>query len=163
MKKLGAAIGLLAIAVATFAIVLQAEDKKTEAPKTDAAKAAMPTKEAASSGMIYTNPEKAKFTDLMAGVSQAVLWGDPTKGRHGCYTKFTPGFDAGWHTHTADTWGVVIKGAYMYKDEAGEKRVGPGEFFFVPGGHKHWSGGDPKEGALFYEEASAAFDLIPAK
>jgi hypothetical protein len=33
----------------------------------------------------------------------------------------------------------------------------------VPGGHKHWSGGDKKEGAIFYEESSGKFDLIPAK
>jgi len=56
-----------------------------------------------------------------------------------------------------------VKGAYLYKDDAGEKRVGPGDFLRVPGGHKHWSGGDAKEGALFYEESSGKFDLIPAK
>ena len=56
----------------------------------------------------------------------------------------------------------MIKGAYMYKDEAGEKRVGAGSFL-LPGGHKHWSGGDPREGALFYEEYPGKFDLIPAK
>jgi quercetin dioxygenase-like cupin family protein len=53
------------------------------------------------------------------------------------------------HTHTNDVSLVVIKGAYLYKDDVGEKRVGPGEFLFVPGGHKHWSGGDKTEGALF--------------
>jgi quercetin dioxygenase-like cupin family protein len=67
------------------------------------------------------------------------------------------------HTHTNDVWIVVLKGAYLYKDEAGEKRVGTGDYLRVPGGHKHWSGGDKNEGALFYEEASGKFDLIPAK
>jgi hypothetical protein len=56
-----------------------------------------------------------------------------------------------------------LKSAYLYKDDAGEKRVGPGDFLRVPGGHKHWSGGDKTEGALFYEEGSGKFDLIPAK
>jgi hypothetical protein len=64
---------------------------------------------------------------------------------------------------TKDFWIVGIKGAYLYKDESGEKRVGPGEFLRVPGSHKHWSGGDKAEGALFYEEASPRFDSIPAK
>ena len=41
--------------------------------------------------------------------------------------------------------------------------LGPGDFLRVPGGHKHWSGGDKKEGAIFYEESSGKFDLIPAK
>jgi quercetin dioxygenase-like cupin family protein len=97
------------------------------------------------------------------GVSMAAVWGDATKGAHGTFTKFVPGFDAGMHTHTNDISIVVVKGAYLYKDEAGEKRVGPGSFLRVPGGKKHWSGGDAKEGALFYEEGSGKFDLIPAK
>jgi quercetin dioxygenase-like cupin family protein len=114
--------------------------------------------------VIYVAAEKATFSQSpTAGVSMAVLWGDPNKGPHGTFTKFAPGYDAGMHTHTSDVWLVVIKGAYLYKDDEGEKRVGPGEFLRVPGGHKHWSGGDKAEGALFYQEGSGKFDLIPAK
>ena len=58
---------------------------------------------------------------------------------------------------------MVIKGAYLYKDDDGEKRVGPGDFLKVPGGHKHSSGGDKTEGACSYEAGTAKFDLIPAK
>ncbi|HMI53540.1 MAG TPA: DUF4437 domain-containing protein [Candidatus Saccharimonadales bacterium] len=115
-------------------------------------------------GVIYVTAEQAKFEQApAAGVSRAVLWGDPDKGTHGTYTKFAPGYDAGLHTHTSDVWIVVVKGAYLYKDEAGEKRVGPGDFLRVPGGHKHWSGGDKTDGALFYEEGSGKFDTTPAK
>jgi mannose-6-phosphate isomerase-like protein (cupin superfamily) len=113
--------------------------------------------------VVFASPDQAKFTDMGKGSSMAAIWGDANMGAHATYTKFQPGFDAGMHTHTNDVWIVVIKGAYLYKDEDGEKRVGPGEFIRVPGGHKHWSGGDKKEGALFYEEGSGKFDLIPAK
>ena len=114
--------------------------------------------------VIYAAAEQVTFKQSpMAGVSMAVLWGDPDKGAHGTFTKFEPGYDAGTHTHTSDVWLVVIKGAYLYKDDEGEKRVGPGDFLRVPGGHKHWSGGDKAEGALFYQEGSGKFDLIPAK
>ena len=65
------------------------------------------------------------------------------------------------HTHTNDVHVVVIKGAYLYKDSAGEKRIGAGEFIRIPGGTKHWSGSDPNEGALFYEESSGKFDVVP--
>jgi hypothetical protein len=58
------------------------------------------------------------------------------QGPHGAFTKFEPGYDAGMHTHTSDVWLFVIKGAYLYKDEAGEKRVGPGDFMRIRGGHK---------------------------
>jgi quercetin dioxygenase-like cupin family protein len=113
--------------------------------------------------VIYVTADKAKYKESSAGVSMAVLWGDPDKGPHATFTKFTPGFDAGMHTHTSDLWMAVIKGAYLYKDDAGERRVGPGDFLRIPGGHKHWSGGDKTEGALFYEEGSGKFDTIPAK
>ena len=114
--------------------------------------------------VIYVAADSATFKQSPAGgVSMATLWGDPDRGAHGTYTKFDPGYDAGMHTHTSDVWIVVVKGAYLYKDEAGDKRVGPGDFLRVPGGHKHWSGGDKTEGALFYQEGSGKFDRIPAK
>jgi quercetin dioxygenase-like cupin family protein len=114
--------------------------------------------------VLYVAAEQAKFDQApMPGVSMAAVWGDANSGRHGTFTKFVPGYDAGNHTHSNDVWIVVIKGAYLYKDESGEKRVGPGDFIRIPGGHKHWSGGDTKEGALFYEEGSGKFDVIPAK
>jgi quercetin dioxygenase-like cupin family protein len=114
--------------------------------------------------VIYVSSGQATYKPSpMGGVSQQILVGDPDKGPHATFSKFDPGYDAGMHTHTNDVSLVVIKGAYLYKDEAGEKRVGPGEFLFVPGGHKHWSGGDKTEGALFYEQGSGKFDVIPAK
>ena len=112
--------------------------------------------------LIYVAAERATYKEVMPGVSMAVLWGDPEKGKHGTFTKFMPGYDAGMHTHTNDVWVVVLKGAYLYKDDAGEKRVGPGEFILIPGRHKHWSGGDPTEGVLMYQEGSGKFDLKKA-
>jgi len=113
--------------------------------------------------VVFAAADKANYVETTKGVSTAAIWGDSDKGAHGTFSKFAPGYDAGMHTHTNDVSIVVIKGAYLYKDDAGEKRVGPGDFLFVPGGHKHWSGGDKKEGAVFYEEGSGKFDLIPAK
>jgi len=114
--------------------------------------------------VIYVSSAKATYTaSPMNGVSMQPLVGEMDKGAHATFTKFAPGYDAGMHTHTNDVSIVVIKGAYLYKDEAGEKRVGPGEYLFVPGGHKHWSGGDKTEGAIFYEQGSGKFDTIPVK
>jgi len=115
------------------------------------------------SKVIFVSSSKATYQETNKGVSGATLWGDPSQGAHATFSKFAPGYDAGMHTHTNDVWIVVVKGAYLYKDDAGEKRVGPGDFLRVPGGHKHWSGGDKKDGALFYEESSGKFDLVPVK
>jgi quercetin dioxygenase-like cupin family protein len=146
-SSIAAAVAAVVLAATTLGLA-QAEKKATPAKKS-----------------VYASPDHATFKDAPNndGVSMAVLHGDPDKGAHATYTKFKPGYDAGWHTHTADLWIIGIKGAYLYKDDAGEKRIGPGDYLRVPGGHKHWSGGDKTEGALFYEEGSGKFDSIPAK
>src|SRR6201987_6256785 len=111
--------------------------------------------------VIFVSAAKASYQETNKGVSGPTLWGDPSQGAHATFSKFAPGYDAGMHTHTSDVWIVVVKGAYLYKDDSGAQRVEPGSFLRVPGGLKHWSGGDPKEGALFYEESSGKFDSIP--
>jgi hypothetical protein len=111
----------------------------------------------------FASSERVTYKERIAGASAGPVWGDPDKGAHSAFTKFAAGFDAGLHSHTNDLSIVVLKGAYLYRDEAGEKRVGSGEFLRIPGGHKHWSGGDTKEGALFYQHSTAKFDLVPAK
>ncbi len=148
MKKtlIVSSVGALIIAVA--AGVVQAQKSSTSDMKK----------------VIYSAANSAEFKPSPSkGVYEAEIWGDMMKGAHATFTKFDPGYDAGMHTHTSDVSIVVIKGAYLYKDDAGEKRVGPGDYLRVPGGHKHWSGGDKTEGAVFYEEGSGKFDMIPAK
>lgn len=113
--------------------------------------------------VIFVSAGDADFQEAVPGVSKAVLWGDHDEGPYGAFTRFVPGFDAGVHTHPNDVWIVVVEGAYVYEDEAGEKRAGPGDFIRVPGGKKHRSGGDAEGGALFYEESSGGFDLVPAE
>lgn len=115
--------------------------------------------------VVFVDSAKADYSAMQQNpnVSTAPVFGDANTGAHATFTKFKPGYDAGMHTHTNDVWIVVIRGAYLYKDDSGEKRVGAGDFLRVPGGHKHWSGGDKKEGALFYEEGSDKFDFNPVK
>jgi quercetin dioxygenase-like cupin family protein len=149
MKKsfIALTVGVLLIVAASGVVRAQKTATATKAKKV--------TYAAASDATLKPSPRGEKVS--------LVLWGDPDKGSHATYTKFEPGYDAGMHTHTKDVWIVGIKGAYLYKDDSGEKRVGPGDFIRVPGGHKHWSGGDKTESALFYEEDSGKFDLVPAK
>lgn len=111
----------------------------------------------------YAAATKLEYKQAAPGVSTAVAWGDPDKGAHSAFTRFAPGFDAGVHTHTNEVTIVVLKGAYLYRDESGEKRVGPGDFLRIPAGHKHWSGGDATEGAEFYQHSTKKFDQVSAK
>ena len=81
--------------------------------------------------VVFVSADQANFHETIAGVSMAAISGDADKGAHATFTKFAPGYDAGMHTNTNDVWIVVVKGAYLYKDAAGDKRVGPGIFFAV--------------------------------
>jgi anti-sigma factor ChrR (cupin superfamily) len=113
---------------------------------------------------VHIDSAKATFKEQNPGVSVASVWGDYDKGPFGAFTKFAPGTKVPLHTHTSDLRLVVIKGAYIYKPEKGpEIRVGPGQYLFLPGGDRHESGGDAKEGALFYDTGTGPFDLVMVK
>lgn len=72
------------------------------------------------------------------GVQMAVLWGDPAKGPHGALHKFSPGFVAPLHHHSAGYHGVVISGTMSMTPEGeAEKTLGPGSFFQITGKKRH--------------------------
>jgi mannose-6-phosphate isomerase-like protein (cupin superfamily) len=113
---------------------------------------------------VHVDSAQATYKELAPGASGSVVWGDMDKGPHGSFTKFVPGASFPLHTHTSDMRIVVLKGAYVYKPENGpEVRVSAGHYLFIPGGDRHVSGGDAKEGALFYQTSDGKFDLNPVK
>jgi len=111
---------------------------------------------------VFVESQKAEFKEIEPGVKKKILWGDHDKGPYGAFTKFDPGLTHPLHTHTNEVRIVVLQGAYIYKPQNGnERRVGVGSYIFIPGGVVHVSSGDPKEGALFYEESPGGFDQKP--
>lgn len=109
---------------------------------------------------VHVDAAKATYKELAPGASANTLWGDLDKGPYGAFTKFAPGANFALHTHTNDIRIVVLKGAYLFRPENGaEQRVAAGHYIFIPGGLRHASGGDVKEGALFYQESTGKFDL----
>ena len=140
--------------LASAATILCASASLLGAQQQSGAKSSAPT-------VVYASSATAKYTTVPdTRITHAQLFGDPNAdGPHGEFITFPPNFDAGgWHVHTNTVNIVVLKGAYIYRDENGEKRVGPGEFISIPGGHRHWSGSDAKEGAVFYAHMQAKMD-----
>ncbi|MGH8130833.1 MAG: DUF4437 domain-containing protein [Steroidobacteraceae bacterium] len=110
--------------------------------------------------VVHVDSATATYKELNPGASGVTLWGYMDKGAYASFTKFAAGANHALHTHTNDLRLVVLKGAYIYKPEKGkEKRVTAGQYLFIPGGDRHVSGGDAKEGALFYQESDGKFDL----
>jgi quercetin dioxygenase-like cupin family protein len=113
---------------------------------------------------VHKDSATATYTELNPGASQASIWGDPTSGAHAAFTKFVPDFKAELHTHTNDLRIVVVKGAYVYKPEAGaEIRVTPGQYLLIPGGVRHRTGSDAGGETIFYQEADGKFDFNPVQ
>src|SRR5438876_2877999 len=146
MKKILVTLGMTAVVAVVGSIVVAQNEE--ESPRKD--------------DLIFASAEKAKFKEVSLGISKAAVWGDEEKGAYGAFTKFKPGLDNGMHTHTNDIWVVGIKGAYVYRDEAGEKRVTAGNFIRIRGGEKHWRRGRQETGAFSYEERYPEFDILPA-
>src|SRR5437762_9471719 len=134
MKKILVTLGMTAVVAVVGSIVVA--QNQEESPKKD--------------DLIFASAEKAKFKEVSPGISKAAVWGDEEKGPYGAFTKFKPGLDNGMHTHTNDIWVVGIKGAYVYRDEAGEKRVRAGKLIWISGGEKDRGGGEKETGALVY-------------
>ncbi len=79
--------------------------------------------------VVFVSADHANFIAMNPGVSMAAIWGDIEhwSACHIHQVRAGPGL-TGMHTHTNDISIVVLKGAYLYKDDAGEKRVGRGRF-----------------------------------
>ena len=95
------------------------------------------------------------------GVKVATLWGDPAKGAFGAFFKLPAGFAVPLHTHTYDIRVVIVSGTYIQApDGKPEFRIGPGSYFFQPGGnYRHTTSCDPASECLFFAESKGKFDL----
>ena len=116
--------------------------------------------------VVYASSARASYANVPdSPVALAQLFGDANADApHGEFITFPPNFEAGgWHVHTNTVHLVVLKGAYLYRDETGERRVGPGEFIRIPGGLRHRSGSDATEGAVFYMHQDGRMDQLPVK
>lgn len=155
MKTIPIAITALTTLLVTGLLVAASAQDKQPKDKKEADKKDPDKKEA-----IYVSSADAKYVEVIPGVSRAVITGDPEKGAYQAFTKFAPGASFALHSHPNEMTMVVLKGAYVYKPEKGEeRRVGAGSCMHFPAGDRHVSGGDAKEGALFFEESSGKFGL----
>jgi len=97
------------------------------------------------------------------GVQQAVVWGNAQKGAHGAFAKFAAGTEVPLHTHTASGRSVVISGTILEAQEGqNPKELGPGSYFFIPGGVKHTTGCKAGMECMIYSDWQGAFDVKPA-
>jgi hypothetical protein len=99
-----------------------------------------------------------------AGLQNAVLWGDPAKGPHGAFNKFPAGFAVPLHTHKYDLRAAVVSGTMVETPEGGPaKELGPGSYFFIPGGLKHSTACKAGSECIVFRESLGAWDVTPVQ
>lgn len=123
-------------------------------------------KPAAKKTAVFKKAAEMKWADLpdAKGAQQARLWGDPTKGPHGVLDKFAAGTEIPLHSHTADLRTVVLSGTMVIGVEGqSPKELGPGSYFFLPGGLKHTTSCNAGADCVIFSQGSGAFDVIAAE
>jgi quercetin dioxygenase-like cupin family protein len=124
-----------------------------------------PKKAAPSGGAVMKAPSDLKWVDVpdAKGAQQAVVYGDPQKGANGSFAKFAAGTELPLHTHTSAGRSVVISGTMLEAPEGQKpKELGPGSYFYLPGGMKHTTACKAGADCVIYSHWSGAFDMKPA-
>ncbi len=101
---------------------------------------------ATSAGPTMVMPGSLTWAPLKGapGVQTAAVWGDPTKpGPFIIRLKFEDGAKVGLHWHPQDEHATVLSGTLMFAftdkvDAAKLKPLGPGTFYYVPKGARHY-------------------------
>ncbi|MBY3060407.1 DUF4437 domain-containing protein [Rhizobium leguminosarum] len=142
-----------ALAVLAFTTVAQAQDNSSFPP--------------ANGGTSVSNPASHySFTDTGArgvnpktGIQVANVWGDVTKGAHGAFFRFDPGFVSKLHTHTYDYYAVVIKGQLEnYQPGQKHEKLGPGSYWYQRGKEAHTTACVSKQPCQIYIVQQNKFD-----
>jgi len=94
-------------------------------------------------------------------VQMAVISGNPMKGAHTAYHKFSPGFTAPDHTHTATLKTVVVAGPIVTGAPGKEKSLPAGSYYILPGGWVHTTKCDSDDSCVIFVEANGKFDVRP--
>jgi hypothetical protein len=97
----------------------------------------------------------------------AKLWGDRAKpGEYGMLLKLPAGFEAGFHSHTADYEAVLVQGTWVHTNEgdtSAPKELTPGSYVFQPGKQNHNDVCKSKTECIIFVHQHAKGDFIPAK
>ena len=104
---------------------------------------------------------EAEWTEIVPGVDFAPAYGVFTEEPHGKWVRFEPELVSPLHTHTHAYHGVVIRGTVInpYEGEEDPPEMGPGDYWYVPGGVAHKTGCVSEEPCLFYTHGDELWDI----
>jgi hypothetical protein len=91
-------------------------------------------------------------------------YGNPATGKHGTFVRMPAHFVSPLHTHTADYFAVVIKGAAVNMQDGRNDVILPvGSYWFQRGKEKHVTKCIAETECLFFIVQPDRFDYLPVK
>jgi quercetin dioxygenase-like cupin family protein len=109
--------------------------------------------------------EDVKFSDVpgMAGVQIAPVQGDPNKGASHFFLKFTGGFAAPLHHHSADHFATVVAGTLVLTVDGKEVKLPPGSYFTFTGKKQHITSCEAGADCILFMDVRQKWDVVPEK
>ncbi|MCL4233628.1 MAG: cupin domain-containing protein [Deltaproteobacteria bacterium] len=142
-------LGALLVAFGTMAVLAtwaRAGDQATQA-----------------AGAAFAAAADLKWNDVpgMQGLRMAVVDGDPGAGPSHYFIKFTPGFAAPVHHHSADHNGVVLAGTLVLTADGKEHKLPAGSFFSFANMTKHSTACEAGAECVLAIDARGKWDVVP--
>jgi quercetin dioxygenase-like cupin family protein len=95
-------------------------------------------------------------------VATAVVNGDMAKGPSHFYLRYSKGFVAPLHYHTADHFVTTVTGNLVLVLDGKEHRMGPGSYFALIDKAKHGARCEGSVDCVMFIDARGAWDVVPA-
>jgi len=97
----------------------------------------------------------------MTGIQIAPVDGDPSKGPSHFFLKFTGGFAAPLHHHTAEHFVTVVAGTLVLTVDGKPQKLPPGSFFTFTGKKPHMTSCEAGADCLLSMDVRGKWDVVP--
>jgi quercetin dioxygenase-like cupin family protein len=130
-----------------------------------AAPAGAREKAKAGGAAVLTPAADVKWADVpgFEGVKLAVVEGDPAKGAHHSMMRFTAGFSAPLHKHSANHYVTVVAGTPVLGVDGVETKLPAGSYFAFTGKKPHTTRCEAGADCVLFLDARGKWDVVPEK
>ena len=112
---------------------------------------------------VFVTPGDLKWVDVpgMAGLKEATVTGNPSKGPGHFFVKFPGGFSAPEHHHTASHYVTVVSGTMVINVDGKDHTLPPGSFFAFTGAKKHTTKCAEGADCVVCIDTRGKWDMVP--
>jgi quercetin dioxygenase-like cupin family protein len=111
---------------------------------------------------VFVDTKNIKWTEVpgFKGISTFTADGDAAKGPHHTFMKFSAGFSAPVHHHTADHFVSVISGTLVLTVDGQEHRLPAGSYFAFKNKHAHATACAADSDCVIFLDVRGKWDVV---